>query len=142
MMNWVIPPPSLPSTTSIVNQTNLVNNLVNNQFSKAVDNLTIDSAVENLQSNNKQTGGKVCKEDSLIRDLTQSARSSKTEEYLDNENRQIMKIEMMRQSEDLELPDVVLSDDYKQSEDIDDKSSPLTCVSKFDDDDDTESEDT
>jgi len=142
MMNWVIPPPSLPSTTSIVNQTNLVNNLVNNQFSKAVDNLTIDSAVENLQSNNKQTGGKVCKEDSLIRDLTQSARSSKTEEYLDNENRQIMKIEMMRQSEDLELPDVVLSDDYKQSDDIDDKSSPLTCVSKFDDDDDTESEDT
>merc|ERR1712241_190592 len=47
MMNWVIPPPSLPSTNIIVNQTNLVNNLVNNQFSKAMDNLSLDTVVEN-----------------------------------------------------------------------------------------------
>lgn len=135
MMNWVIPPPSLPSTNIIVNQTNLVNNLVNNQFSKAVDNLTIDTEVENLHDNTKQVKVKELSDNT-------SFMSSKTEEYLDNENEQRNEIEQMRQSQDLELPDFVVSADHvEHSEDIDDKSSSLTCVSNFDDED-TESEDT
>jgi len=137
MMNWVIPPPSLPSTNIIVNQTNLVNNLVNNQFSKTMDNLTLDTATENKQnSTNTQNIVQV----RTGEEGTGQSNFSLAEENI--ETSQGEKIEMMRQSQDLELPHIVLSEkDDKNVEDIEEKSSALTSVTNFDDDD-TESEDT
>ena len=39
MMNWVMPQPQVPT---LATQTTLVNNLVNNQFTKTVENLSVD----------------------------------------------------------------------------------------------------
>merc|ERR1719234_2004925 len=107
MMNWVIPPPSLPSTNLIVNQTNLVNNLVNNQFSKAVDNLSLDTVLENKHNTDNthntvhtRTGGNEETQDKISVPVA--------EEGQEKENNQRKKIEMMRHSQDLEIPDVFL----------------------------------
>ena len=40
MMNWVMPQPVMPN---LATQTKLVNNLINNQFTKTVENLTIET---------------------------------------------------------------------------------------------------
>jgi len=147
MMNWVIPPPSLPSTNIIVNQTNLVNNLVNNQFSKAMDNLSLDTVVENKHNTDNaqktvhaRTGGNEETQDKIS--VAKEDKIPVAKEGQENENNQRQKIEMMRHSQDLEIPDVVLiKGEDKHHEDIDDKSSDLTSVTTFDDED-TESEDT
>ena len=153
MMNWVIPPPSMPNTNFIVTQTNIVNNLVNNQFSKPVDNLTIDTEVETTQNNTNQMIVKVKDEVSTNTNMTVSSESVKKIEHIENEKNQASKesnVEKMRQSEDRKseedfLPDFSVdsvSDDHlEHSEGGDEKSTTLTFVSKFDDDD-TESEDT
>jgi len=147
MMNWVIPPPSLPSTNIIVNQTNLVNNLVNNQFSKTVDNLSLDTMVENKHNtgNPQNTGPTRTGDNDKTKDKIFVAKEdnvSITREDQENENNQRKEIEMVKHSQDLEIPDVVLiKGDDKNLEDIEEKSCDLTSVTTFDDED-TESEDT
>jgi len=155
MMNWVIPPPSMPSTNLIVHQTNLVNTLINNQFSKTVDNLTIESAVENVQNINKQIKVKPnydCSEQVANSSVCDNKPENKNEHF-ENKKNEVYKeptIEKMRQSEDRKSEDdsehelIVENDLYDQAKyikDTEEKSTSLTFVSKFDDDD-TESEDT
>merc|ERR1719320_1863798 len=117
----VIPPPSLPSTRIIVNQTNLVNNLVNNQFSKTVDNLSLDTMVENKHntSNPQNTGPPRTGDNDKTKDKISVAKEDKvsiTREDQENENNQ-------RKEIDLEMPDVVLIKGAdKNLEDIEEKS--------------------
>merc|ERR1719320_448677 len=87
----VIPPPSLPSTRIIVNQTNLVNNLVNNQFSKTVDNLTLDTMVENKHNtgNPQNTGHTRTGDNDKTKDnisIVKEDKVSITREDQENEN--------------------------------------------------------
>merc|ERR1719320_1173307 len=100
----VIPPPSLPSTRIIVNQTNLVNNLVNNQFSKTVDNLTLDTMVENKHNtgNPQNTGPTRTEDNDKTKDKIFVAKEdnvSITREDQENENNQRKEMEMVKHSQ-------------------------------------------
>ena len=61
MMNWVMPMPQIPNLAS---QTALVNNLVNNQFTKTVENLQVESSkpssFDNKRRASKSKIVKVC----------------------------------------------------------------------------------
>eukprot|EP00092_Neocalanus_flemingeri_P080238 GFUD01100073.1.p1 GENE.GFUD01100073.1~~GFUD01100073.1.p1 ORF type:complete len:644 (-),score=201.76 GFUD01100073.1:19-1950(-) len=67
MMNWVIPPPSMPNTDTNSNKTNSVTNLTSNQLSKTVGNLSVDSTSEtnnkNKNSNLSQDSRNTSEED-------------------------------------------------------------------------------
>ena len=54
-MNWVMPMPQIPNLAS---QTALVNSLVNNQFSKTVENLQVESSKSSSYVNKKKTNSK------------------------------------------------------------------------------------
>ena len=51
MMNWVMPMPQVPNLAS---QTTLVNSLVNNQFTKTVENLKAESSKPSLYDNRRR----------------------------------------------------------------------------------------
>ena len=51
MMNWVMPMPQVPNLAS---QTTLVNSLVNNQFTKTVENLKVESSKPSLYDNRRR----------------------------------------------------------------------------------------
>ena len=55
MMNWVMPVPQIPNLES---QTELVNSLVNNQFTKTVENLKVESTKSSSYMNKKKSNSK------------------------------------------------------------------------------------
>jgi len=136
MMNWVIPLPSQSSNTLVVNQTHLVNNLVNNQFSKTVSNLTTNLESEKECTSNQKIV-RVQNKDDKMRDDTE--REEKTREILDNEKNSISEIE--RKKEEVFVRKATSVETTPNNDESEDKSLSLTSVSRFDDED-TESEDT
>ena len=87
MMNWVMPMPQVPNLAS---QTTLVNSLVNNQFTKTVENLDIESSKSRSYVNKKRSSRskivKVCSQQISGNESTDKILSPKLniEESLDD----------------------------------------------------------
>jgi len=121
MMNWVIPPPSQPSTNINANRTNTTTNLTNTQLAKTMDNLA-SSAVDNVNQNQKLNQQKDNQSDEDIHlsvHFTMPPRASQNRKESDNDS----------------LPELSFEDTVTVSK-------KTANSGKNYDDDDTESEDT
>ena len=118
MMNWVMPMPQVPNLAS---QTTLVNSLVNNQFTKTVENLQVESSKPSSHDNKRRAS-----KSKIVKVCSQSV-------------------------SDTEPLEKILSPKFKIEESLDDlvegfdsKSVSLNIGTEInkDEDEDTESEDT